>query len=53
MESHEVDKNEERSHKIEYLVALILGVATILGAMSAYYAALWGETNRQVMLRAS
>ena len=33
---------EEKSYKMDYLGAAIIGIATILAATSAYYSALWG-----------
>jgi hypothetical protein len=33
---------EEKATKLEILVTVLLGVATILGAIAAYFAALWG-----------
>jgi hypothetical protein len=33
---------EEKSYKLDYMGAAIIGIATILAATSAYYSALWG-----------
>lgn len=33
---------DEKASKIEILIAIMLGVTTILGALAAYFAALWG-----------
>jgi len=39
----EIEKPEEKkAATIDYIAAAIIGIATILGAASAYYSALWG-----------
>jgi len=38
---------EEKAFKLDYLGAAIIGIATILGAASAYYSALWGGNMSQ------
>ncbi len=44
------DKNlseEQKAYKLDYIGAVIIGVATILGASSAYFSALWGGNMSQ------
>jgi len=38
----EEKQKEKRVVILDYVIAIILGIATILGALSAYYSDLWG-----------
>lgn len=41
-------KAEEKSDKLEIVITVLLGLATVLGALAAYFSALWGgetQTN--------
>ncbi len=43
-----MEKNDDsRAETIDYVVAVLLGIATILGTLSAYYSTLWGGNQAQ------
>lgn len=46
-----VSKQVLTSDQIDYLVAFLLGLATIFGALSAYYATLWGGNQSQFYVK--
>lgn len=41
-----VNKKDEKATKIEIAITVLLGVATVLGALAAYFAALWGGNQQ-------
>jgi hypothetical protein len=40
-----ITKPEEKSTRIEIIITVLLGLATLLGATGAYFSALWGGTQ--------
>jgi len=37
---------DEKATKLEVIITVLLGVATVLGALAAYFAALWGGNQQ-------